>query len=61
MITINLFYCCKMMFILINIPMIGKSSMKCSLPEKENSYSDLDMEEITDAYYAHAKKSFRRF
>ena len=50
-----------MMFILINIPMIGKSSMKRSLPEKENSYSDLNMEEITDAYYAHAKKSFRRF
>ena len=49
------------MFILINIPMIGKSSWKRSLPEKENSYSDLNMEDITDADYAHAKKSFRRF
>ena len=61
MITISLFHCCKIMFILIDIPMIGKSSWKRSLPEKENSYSDLNLEDITDADYAHAKKSFRRF
>ena len=41
--------------------MIGKSLWKRSLPEKENSYSDLNMEDITDADYAHVKKSFRRF
>ena len=32
----------------------GKFS-KTSLPEKEDSYNDLNLEDITDAYYAHAK------
>ena len=27
-----------------------------TLPEKEEFYSDLDMEDITDAYYMHAKR-----
>ena len=29
---------------------------KTSLPEKENFYSHLNMEDITDADYAHAKR-----
>ena len=31
-----------------------------SLPEKEDFYSHLNMEDITDADYAHAKKSLKR-
>ena len=27
-----------------------------SLPEKEDFYSHLNMEDITEAYYAHAKR-----
>ena len=36
--------------------MIGKNSMKCSLPVKEHFYSHLNIEDITDADYAHAKR-----
>ena len=32
-----------------------------SLPEKENFYSHLNMEDITDADYAHAKKVCKDF
>ena len=32
-----------------------------SLPEKEDCYSHLNKEDITDADYAHAKKVFERF
>ena len=32
-----------------------------SLPEKEEYYSDLNMEDITDADYMHAKKVFKDF
>ena len=34
---------------------------KTSLPEKEDFYSHLNMENITDADYAHAKKVFKGF
>ena len=32
-----------------------------SLPEKEDFHSHLNMEDITDADYAHAKKRLQRF
>ena len=32
-----------------------------SLPEKEDFYSHLNMEHITDAYYAHVKRVFKDF
>ena len=34
---------------------------KTSLPEKEEFYSHLNMEDITDANYAHAKKGCKDF
>ena len=30
-----------------------------SLPDKESFYSNLNMEDITDVYYRHAKRVFR--
>ena len=56
MITITLFFCCEKVFILKNTWMIGKNSMKCSLPVKEHFYSHLNIEDITYADYAHAKR-----
>ena len=44
------------MFIPMNIWVIGKNEKKTSLPEKEDFYSHLDVEDITDADYTHAKK-----
>ena len=35
--------------------MFGKKTNETSLPEKEDFYSHLNMEDITDADYAHAK------
>ena len=32
-----------------------------SLPKKEEFYSDLNMEDITDAYYMHAKRVCKDF
>ena len=57
MILISLFSCCKKVFILIDIWMIGKNSMKHRyILEKEDFYSHLNMEDIIDAGYAHAKR-----
>ena len=36
---------------------VWKKINEASLPEKEDFYSDLNMEDITDADYIHAKKS----
>ena len=36
---------------------VCKKINETSLPEKEDFYSDLNMEDITDADYIHAKKS----
>ena len=52
-ITISSAYCCEKVFILINIWMIGKKINKTSLPEKEHFYSNLNMEDITDAGCEH--------
>ena len=55
MITIkSLFYCCKEMFTLMNIWMVGKISMKHYL--KKKIFSDLNMEDITDADYTQIKR-----
>ena len=32
-----------------------------SLPEKENAYNHLNMEDITDAYYEHVKRVCKDF
>ena len=37
------------MFLLMNIWMIGKKFKETSLPEKEDFYSHLNMEDIPDA------------
>ena len=38
-----------------------KKFNETSLPEKEDFYSHLNMEDITDADYAHAKRVFKDF
>ena len=38
-----------------------KKFNKASLPEKEDFYSHLNMEDITDAYYAHKKRVYKNF
>ena len=56
MAIISSFYCCKKaLLILMNICMIVKNFTETSLPEKEDFYSHLNMEDITDADYAHTK------
>ena len=55
MITISLFYYYEKVFILMNIWMIEKKINETSLPEKD-FYSHLNMEDITNADYAHAKR-----
>ena len=55
MITISLFYYYEKVFILVNIWMIEKKINETSLPEKD-FYSHLNMEDITNADYVHAKK-----
>ena len=53
MITISLFYFFKNVFILMNIWVIRKNSMKHYL--KKYFYGHLNMEDIIDADCAHAK------
>ena len=55
MITISLFYYYEKVFILMNIWMIEKKINETSLPEKD-FYSHLNMEDITNADYVHAKR-----
>ena len=40
----------------MNILMIGKYLMKKKIPEKEKFYSNLNMEETTDADYTQGKR-----
>ena len=56
---ICLFYYCEKVFTHMTTWMIGKNSMKP--PEKEGFYSHLNMEEINDAYYTHAKNVCKDF
>ena len=60
MISIRLFYYCKKVFIHMNTWMIGKFN-KTSLPGKEDFYSHLNMEDITDSDYAHANRICKDF
>ena len=55
MITISLFYYYKKVFILTNVWMIGKNSMRYHYLKNKFFYSHLNMEDFTDADYAHAK------
>ena len=41
--------------------MIGKSIMKTTLPKKEEFYSSLNMEAITDTDSMHPKRVFKNF
>ena len=56
MITINLLYCCEKAFILMNIWMIAKKFNDTLEETLEDFYSYLNMENITDADYAHANR-----
>ena len=53
MIAISIFYYYQKLFILVNI--------ETSLPEKEDFYSHLNMEDITGADYAYAKRVCKDF
>ena len=57
----TLFYCCKNVFILINIWIIGKNSVEHYYLKKKDFYSPLNMEDITDADNAHAKNICKDF
>ena len=61
MITISLFYYDERVFILTNIWMIGKNSIKHHYLEKKDLYSHLNMEDITDADYARTKRVCKDF
>ena len=56
MISISLFYCCEQVLTRMNTWMIGKKSMKHYLKKKKDFHSHLNMEDITNAYYAQAKR-----
>ena len=58
MITISSFYCCEKVFILMGDQEKFNETL---LPEKEDFYSPLNMEDITDADYAHAKRLCKDF
>ena len=59
MITIGLLYYCEKVFILTNLWIFAKN-LKTSLPEKD-SCSHINMKDITDADYAHAKRVCKNF
>ena len=61
MTIISLFYCCETMFILMNILMFGKNSMKHRYLKKKDFYSHLNMEDITDEDYAHTERDLKDF
>ena len=48
----NLCYCCENVFIHMNTLVIGKNSVKLYY---SGFYSELNMEDITDADYSHTK------
>ena len=55
--TISLFYCCEKVFILINIWVIGKNRIQ----KKKTFYSHLNMENITETNFLHAKRICKDF
>ena len=56
MIPISLFYCWKKVFTHIDIGLISKNSVKLHYLKKEDFYSHLNIENITDADYRHANR-----
>ena len=46
---ISFFYCCEKIFILMNIWMIGKNSLKLHYLKKKDFYIHLNIEDIIDA------------
>ena len=56
MIAISLFYCCKKSVCPYEYKYAWEKISETSLPEKEDFYTHLDIEDITDAGYAHAKR-----
>ena len=61
MIKISLLYYCGKMFVIMNISMIAKNSMKHNYLKTQDFYSHLNMEDITDADYEHAKRVCKDF
>ena len=61
MITISLFYYYEKMFFITNIWIIGKNSMKQRYLKKKDFYGFLNMKDITNADYAHAKRVCKDF
>ena len=59
--SISLLYCCEKVFTLMNKWAIGKKFNETSLPEKDVFYSHLNMEDISDADYARAKRVSKDF
>ena len=53
---IILLYCCKKGVYPYEYMDDGEKFSETSLPEKEDFYSHLNMEDITDAAYVHAKR-----
>ena len=61
MITISLFYYYEKMFFITNIWIIGKNSMKQRYLKKKDFYGFLNMKDITNADYVHAKRVCKDF
>ena len=59
MITISLFYCCRKVFVLMNIWMIEKFN-EATLPKNKDFYSHLNMD-IINADYAQSKRVCKDF
>ena len=59
MITVILFCCCKNVFTLMNIWMVGKKLMKHHYLKKEDFESHLNMEDNTDADYAVVNRVYK--
>ena len=58
--SVSLFYCCKEVFTLMNIWMIGKNQWN-TITWKRKFYSHLHKEDITDADYEHTKRVCKDF
>ena len=56
MIAISFFYLYKKVFILAKYMGNWEKFNEMSLPKKEDFYSHLNMEDVTDADYVHAKR-----
>ena len=56
MMPASLFYCCKKVIYRYEYMNDWKNYSNTSLPEKEDFYSDLNVEDIIDADYTHAKR-----